>query len=248
METSEIARECATHGAYMAKLVHIGGRTMGGACPSCQREREAAEMARAATIQAEAERRRIEHLFNRAGIPPRFQKRSFDNYEVKAEGQERALRVSRNYVENWPSVAELGTCLIFSGQAGTGKTHLACAIANALIPKGVSSLFTTVSDAMRSIKRSYDPASTVSESEAIHAFVEPRLLILDEVGASKGSEHEMQLMFDIINKRYEHARPTIILTNLDPTALREHLGERVTDRLREGGGKLVTFTWASHRS
>lgn len=248
METSETTRECATHGEYVAKLVHIGGRSMGGSCPTCQREREAAEMARAALAQAEADRRRIEHLFNRAGIPPRFQKRSFDNYEAKGEGQERALRVSRTYVESWDSVAEQGTCLIFSGQPGTGKTHLACAIANALIGKGVASLFTTVSDAMRSIKRSYDASSTVSEGEAINAFVEPRLLILDEVGGSKGSEHEMQLMFDIINKRYEHARPTVILTNLDATALREHLGERVTDRLREGGGKLVTFTWASHRA
>lgn len=248
METSETTRQCDTHGEYVAKLVHIGGRAMGGACPTCQREREAAQAARAALAQAEADRRRIEHLFNRAGIPPRFQKRSFANYEFKNEGQERALRVSRNYADNWDTVAENGTCLIFSGQPGTGKTHLACAIANDLIAKGVASLFTTVSDAMRSIKRSYDVNSSVSESEAINAFVEPRLLILDEVGGSKGSEHEMQLMFDIINKRYEHARPTIILTNLDATALREHLGERVTDRLREGGGKLVTFTWASHRA
>lgn len=248
METSETTRECATHGEYVAKIMHIGERRIGGSCPICRQESDAAQAARAALDKAEAERRRIEHLFNRAGIPPRFQKRSFDNYEANGEGQERALRVSRTYVASWDSVAEQGTCLIFSGQPGTGKTHLACAIANALIGKGVASLFTTVADAMRSIKRSYDASSTVSEGEAINAFVEPRLLILDEVGGSKGSEHEMQLMFDIINKRYEHARPTVILTNLDATALREHLGERVTDRLREGGGKLVTFTWASHRA
>lgn len=247
MESSE-TRECPTHGTYAAKIVQIGQRTIVGSCPACRAAQEAADEARAKTIQTEADRRRIEQLFNRAGIPPRFQKRTFDNYEAKGEGQERALRVSRTYVESWASVSENGTCLIFSGQPGTGKTHLACAIANALIAKGVASLFTTVSDAMRSIKRSYDKDADVSENEAIHAFVEPRLLILDEVGGSKGSDHEMQLMFDIINKRYEHARPTVILTNLDATALREHLSERVTDRLREGGGKLVTFTWASHRA
>lgn len=248
METSEATRQCATHGEYVAKLIHMGERTLGGSCPSCQQDREAAEATRTALAKAEASRRRIEYLFNRAGIPPRFQKRNFENYEFKHEGQEHALRVSRNYVQVWDRMAEQGTCLIFSGSPGTGKTHLACAIANALIAQGVASLFTTVSDAMRSIKRSYDASSTVSEAEAIQAFVEPRLLILDEVGGSKGTDHELQLMFDIINKRYEHSRPTIILTNLDAPALREHLGERVTDRLREGGGKLVAFTWSSHRS
>lgn len=250
METSNTieSRQCERHGHYEAKIAHFAGLKLGGNCPKCQSEREAIDEAYRKRTQAEDERRRIEGLFKRAGIPPRFQNRSFENYVAADEGQKRALRVSQSYADGWKEVCELGTCLIFSGQPGTGKTHLACAIANALLAKGAATLFTTVSDAMRAIKSTYDPSSRTSESEALYAFVEPRLLILDEAGGSKGSEHEMQLMFDIINKRYENKRPTIILTNLDPTALRDHLGERVTDRLREGGGKLVTFTWASHRS
>lgn len=241
-------RTCTTHGQYQAKLINFAGKEMGGACQTCIAEREAKEVTHKALMQADAERRRIESLFLRAGIPPRFQSRSFANYEAANDGQKAALRKAMAYVEAWPEALERGTCLIFAGNAGTGKTHLACAIANALIARGASSLFTTVSDAMRAIKRSYDPSNSISEAQAIHAFVDPKLLIFDEVGGSKGTEHEMQLMFDIINKRYENSRPTIILTNLDPTALRDHLGVRVTDRLREGGGKLITFTWESHRA
>lgn len=249
MEVSEHRqdRECKQHGAYAARLIVFAGKELGGGCPTCMTERDAKEEAHRQRMQADAERRSIESLFQRSGIPPRFQQRTLANYVAQSDGQKAALRKAQAYVDGWTEVLDRGTCLIFAGNAGTGKTHLACAIANALIARSVSALFTTVSDAMRAIKRSYDPSSQVSEGQAINTFVYPKLLILDEVGGSKGTEHELQLMFDIINKRYENSRPTIILTNLDAVALREHLGERVTDRLREGGGKLIPFTWESHR-
>ena len=98
------------------------------------------------------------------------------------------------------------------------------------------------------MKRSYDRTSSGTEDDAIAELVKPRLLILDEVGADYGTEHSKTILFDIINKRYENIKPTIVLTNLDAAALREYFGERIVDRLREGGGKLVTFTWVSHRS
>ena len=247
----DIARvdgQCDLHGPFEANAMIFGGKTLGGACPVCLAERDAKDQERQRAMQSDLERRRIEGLFQRAGIPVRFQSRTFDNYQVNNDGQERALRKARAYADGWQQSVTAGTSLIFSGNAGTGKTHLACAIANQLIAQGVSAVFTTVSDAMRAIKRTYDADSQMTELQAIQAFVDPGLLILDEVGANRGTEYEVQLVFDIINKRYENCRPTIILTNLDPQALRDCLGERVVDRLREGGGKLVAFTWESFRA
>jgi DNA replication protein DnaC len=241
-------RVCTTHGEYEAMLYTIGDRVMGGQCQACAKHKEQQAQERQRVVQSDQERRRIEGLFQRAGIPLRFQSRTFDSYQANNEGQAKALRKARSYADNWRENVAAGTSLIFSGNAGTGKTHLACAIANELMGQGVSSVFTTVSDAMRAIKRTYDAGSQMTEVQAIQAFVDPGLLILDEVGANRGTEYEVQLVFDIINKRYENCRPTIILTNLDPQALRECLGERVVDRLREGGGKLVAFTWDSFRA
>ena len=250
METSNrtTERACAKHGAYQAKIVEIMGRTIASHCPACAADEKAYQESREKRDSEEAKSRRIEALFKRAGIPLRFQAKSFENYQAEGEGPERALRIAKGYADKWKEVCERGTCLIFAGAAGTGKTHLACAIANAIMAQGSSALFTTVSDALRSIKRAYDKDAGVSETDAIGELVSPALLILDEVGMDYGTDHSKTLLFDVINKRYENIRPTIILTNLDAAALRDYFGDRIVDRLREGGGKLVTFSWGSHRA
>lgn len=240
-------KTCAKHGTYEARTANILGRVITGRCPACTAEEEAREAERAKRDAAAKANARIESLLSRSGIPPRFQSRDFDNYLAEEEGQQRALRVARAYADEWDTMRKRGTCLIFSGEAGTGKTHLACAIANAVIRRGSAALFMTVSDAMRAIKRSYDRDQGVSESDAIAALVEPHLLILDEVGMDYGTEHSKALLFDLMNKRYEQLRSTIVLTNLDAAALREYFGERIMDRLREGGGKFLPFKWESHR-
>lgn len=239
---------CPVHGEFERKMIMVLGRLIRLDCPHCLADAEKLELERAKRERTDAQNRKVQAMFQRSGIPMRFQKRSFENYEAKEAGQEKALRVANAYADDWAGVMERGTCLIFSGNAGTGKTHLACAIANAVMGKGYSALYTTVSDALRSIKRAYDKDSNISESEAIAALAEPRLLILDEVGGDAGTEHTKIMLFDVMNKRYENMRPTIVLTNLDAPALRDYFGDRITDRLREGGGKMIAFTWNSHRS
>jgi len=240
-------RQCAAHGEYMARVILVAGRTIISPCPSCNTEQQAKEAERNRREQELSNRRRIEMLTQRADIPPRFKDCSFDNYTTKTDGQAKALHTARAYAEDWPQRLSKGTCLIFSGKPGTGKTHLACAIASSVLAAGHSALFITVSDAMRSIKRAYDKTADISEGEAIKALVEPRLLVLDECGMDYGTDHSKTLIFDMLNKRYEQVRPTIILTNLDAPALREYLGDRIVDRLRDGGGKFIPFDWKSER-
>lgn len=241
-------RQCPTHGSYTAKVLEIAGRPITQGCPACAAAEAERKTAAAQRVQAEAAQRRVEMLRKASGIPPRFADRTLQGYRAETAEQQKALRVATAYVEQWPQMRDRGASLIFSGRPGTGKTHLACAIASAVIDTGHSALFTTVLDAMRSIKRSYDRDAGISETDAVMELVKPSLLVLDEVGADLGTDHSKVLLFDLMNKRYEHMRPTIILTNLDAAALREYCGDRIMDRLREGGGRLVTFTWDSHRS
>ncbi len=56
------------------------------------------------------------------------------------------------------------------------------------------------------------------------------------------------ILFEVINTRYESMKPTIIISNLALNELAGFIGERVIDRMNDGGGCTLTFTWGSYRS
>ncbi len=73
------------------------------------------------------------------------------------------------------------------------------------------------------------------------------LLILDEVGAQLGTDWERLMLFKIVNERYKAQLPTIIVSNIDASGLADYLGERIVDRMREGGGMTLVLDWPSYR-
>ncbi len=241
-------RTCSAHGPYVARLIETDGRRVGNTrCPECSKELEErrkkqAEEQRLRQIEASRVARH-----ERSKIPFRFKTRRFDNYIVDNDAQAKALNICKSYAESWERVKQDGAGLIFSGKAGAGKTHLACSIAHEVINQGANVQFSTVAEVMRQIKSSFAKDAETTEQQEIDHFSNIQLLILDEVGMDYGTDFNKALIFEILNNRYENVLPTILLTNLDAKALTEYLGERLVDRMREGGGRLVSFTWESHR-
>ncbi|WP_255474797.1 ATP-binding protein [Pusillimonas sp. ANT_WB101] len=186
-------------------------------------------------------------VFSRAAIPPRFADRRLATFEPHCAGAELALRQAQNYADKFTEVLKLGQSLIFVGDVGSGKTHLASGIAHSIMGQGYTALFSSVIAAVRSVKETYRKDSNITESAAILRLIEPDLLVLDEVGLQFGTDAEKLILFEIINGRYEHMRPSILISNLAMKSLDEYLGARVVDRLREGGGKQIIFDWESYR-
>lgn len=116
-----------------------------------------------------------------------------------------------------------------------------------LLRKGATVYYSTVQRAMRRIKDTWNRDSAELEGDAIRAMTGPDLLILDEIGVQFGSDTEKNLTFDLLNERYERLKPTLLLSNLAKEDVARFLGERVMDRLREDGGRVITFDWESHR-
>ena len=194
----------------------------------------------------EREQRRWMVKIKTALIPERFKDRTLDSYIAKTSDQKTALAFAKEYAENFDQVMKTGRSAIFVGKVGTGKTHLAVGIALSIMEQQRSPLFTTVQRLVRRVKDSWRTKEE-TESEVIEAFASPDLLILDEIGVQFGSEFEKQILFDVLNERYEKLKPSILLSNIPREQLGEYLGERVTDRLRENGGKMIPFDWDSHR-
>lgn len=175
--------------------------------------------------------------------------RTFQNFCTENVDQEKILNICKSYTENLESVCENGTSLIFAGNSGTGKTHLACAIINFFIDNAKSACYTTVLRMIRRLKASWDRgSSTEVEGDVLKALLEPVLLVIDEVGVQYGSEAEKILFFEVINQRYENIKPTILISNENEQNLRRYIGDRVFDRMLEGGGMVLTFNWGSMRS
>jgi len=179
----------------------------------------------------------------------RFQVSTFGNFRAINSGQQQALKAATEYAADFSEGVKTGRCLAFVGKPGTGKTHLAAAIIREVLAAGHSAAFTTVGDYVREIKDYCwgNRKDQLRESEVIAKYCRPHLLVLDEVGVQFGSNAEEILIFTLINKRYEDLRPTLVISNEEEEGLEKYLGERVFDRLKDGGGQIIPFEWDSVR-
>ena len=242
----ERPKECPDHGAYASSGVrYLGTREVWTPCPDCQEASLAAKRHAEAQEQAERARAHLEVMLGQAAIPKRFTARSLDNFNAATPEQTHALSVARAYAANFAAHAERGDSLVFSGLPGTGKSHLATAIQQEIMPRHCS-LYATCGDLIRAVRATWGRDSERSEVDVLGEFGAVELLVIDEVGVMGGTDNEKALIFEILDRRYRDLRPTILLTNLAKDGFRAYVGDRVFDRLTETA-RWVSFDWASYR-
>lgn len=158
-----------------------------------------------------AYQRKIEHLFKQSNISKRGLKRTFENYEIN-ENNRKVFIMAKRYVDSWEKYKEQGTGIIFIGRYGTGKTHLAFAIANSLLIQGIPVIYETFINLMEKLKESYNK-NELNYYDIMKLYCECDLLIIDDLGKERLSEWVLEKLFQIINTRYENMLPIIITTN-----------------------------------
>jgi DNA replication protein DnaC len=134
------------------------------------------------------------------------------------------------------------------GNTGTGKTHLAVSILKHVLTAGSSGCYATVQGALRQVKDTWGREESARHGDVMRRFTKPDLLVLDEVGVQFGTDAERIILFDMLNERYNHMLPTLLISNLPKQDVAQFLGDRIVDRMRENGGKLIVFGWDSYRS
>jgi DNA replication protein DnaC len=223
---------CEEHGQYPLNMLHEGVECLHPDwCPACHRQAV------------------VTDLLAGCNIPRRFAKATFDNYVCDLLdpdlllAQRHVLSRSRDYVENFKSYRESGRGLIFCGNPGTGKNHLATAIAKGILAMGFTVLRIKAAEYLDAFW-----SQDFGERDVwIRKLSEVDLLILDELGRSSDSKAARDAFFRLIDARSEYQSPTLLATNLDKSGLIEVLGEAAYDRLRQGGTKRYTLRWHSYR-
>ena len=211
-----------------------------------KKEKELAE-------EQELRKQKIESILGKSGIKKRYLSRTIDSFSVTAENK-KSFEVATDYIKNFREYFTQGKGLYLEGPCGTGKTHLAIAIALAIINTGVPVICKTSIDILGDIKRCYERNSEVTEEEVLEAYKTVDLLIIDDLGKEQVTEWSVPVLYSILNERYEALLPTIITTNYNTTALAEKLSAKgdaetataIISRFVESS-KRVTMSWADYR-
>jgi len=120
-------------------------------------------------------------------------------------------KINRLQVQNLFRLDFIATCtnVVMIGNVGLGKTHLSIALGHAACTSGHSVLFTTAIDIINTLASAQSAGQLKRE---IRRYVNPAVLIVDELGYLPVDKHGADLLFQIISGRYERA-PTVINTN-----------------------------------
>lgn len=212
-------------------------------CPACLIEKLTQLEKAEAEQEKQRKRYKIQTLMDNLNLPERFADITLDNYEPVNPDAARCLKLCHAYATHWSERLKRGGGLVMCGKPSTGKNHLALSIAKHVINEHQSSaLFTTALRITRAFKSTWSKSAECSESEVIKRYTQPDLLIIDEVGVQFGNEAEKLILFEVINTRYESMKPTILISNLALDELAGFIGERVIDRMNDGGGCTLAFT------
>lgn len=166
-----------------------------------------------------------------------------------------------NYVQALATVNSGGIVVMY-GAHGTGKTRMAWEVAKKCSPKdaqysvgGVGwttskrdrpAIYTTAVGLFLEIRDTFSKDSESSEMQVVRKHADAGLLVIDEMQERGETEFEDRKLTSIIDSRYAHERPTILITNHTREKLAASLSQAVLDRIRENGCGL-NFNWTSYR-
>lgn len=192
----------------------------------CERERyEAQEKARREQdFQIRMERLRRDGITDPAYLKYTFDQDDRRNPEVSD--------VCLKYVQNWDSMKADNIGILFYGDVGTGKSFLACCIANALLGRLVSVSVTNFPRILNTLQGSFDD----ERQKRIDRLQRYSLLVIDDLGVERDTAFSVEQVYNVIDTRARSGKPLIVTTNLSMKDLQSPPSlahSRIYDRVLE---------------
>jgi DNA replication protein DnaC len=172
----------------------------------------------------------VAHLGSLSGLPADTQGR----HRFKTFIASQQLTEVFKYAQDFVAGNVKHPFLTITGQPGTGKTHLAVAIAwEWLESRRGTAAYWQVETLLDALRSGYEHKQGENGCEAysiLHFVKNCTLLVLDDLGAEKGTEWSAAKLDEVIDHRYINRLATVVTLNVQP----EILPPRLTDRLYEG--------------
>lgn len=228
---------------HYTELRNIGGEFV---CVKCLAESSKNSVGKMALMREKQDIAIFKAKISASGIPHRFINSSFENFIPPNSRAAKLPILLKQYCENFEEQRLSRPGLVFIGLQGRGKTHLACAMALHLVNKFCVK-YVSLPELTRRTRATYVRDAQEKLSNIIHEMVSADFLIMDEIDLHGASDSDYQVLYDIVNGRYEQGdRPTLVISNRDLERLRADLDDRIISRLL-GGAPAINFEWESHR-
>ena len=147
----------------------------------------------------------IQRIIKRAHFP---QEKSFKTFDFNFQPS-----INQQQIIGFQDLAfmEKNENLVFIGSPGVGKTHLAISVGIEACQQGKRTLFINCHELLLRLNAAYDKGTL---DRCIRRYARYDLLIIDEIGYLPINHDEANLLFQLINARYEY-HSTIITSNSD---------------------------------
>lgn len=175
---------------------------------------------------------RDRELFEKSGINFKDIDKSFTTFETWNEDIKLMKDIATSYYFKFSeNRGERSNSIMFCGAPGSGKTHLALALANNLInKKNVSVVYMSYRDVITKLKQNMVNESIYTSE--LEKYKNAEVLLIDDLFKGKISETDINIIFEIINYRYLKYAPIIISTEMFTNRLLE-VDEAIGSRLIE---------------
>jgi len=188
--------------------------------------------------------RRNVKLYNISGVPSKYSHvlqvdAGLDPKRMNTALQKALKYAKQEFVKKYPTKDGF----LLMGPSGLGKTHLAVGTISELTLKhGVKCMFKDFFYLLSELKQAY--SSGTPENDVILPLVEADVLVIDELGKGRSNEWELNILDQLISKRYNASKKTLITTNYvtydiakeigdKHEILEVRVGERIASRLYE---------------
>jgi len=189
--------------------------------------------------RAEIARRRAEGLCSASGIPAEALRRwTFKSFEPEGcqvpagAAKSRVVAGMRTVKAECMAYArEPKGWRVLMGAYGSGKTHLAYAIAGSCQARGVAAFAATAPDMLDMLRASYRSNEFAKRLDELRNV---GLLVIDDLATEKGTPWVVEKLYQIVNHRYAANLPLIVTTNLNVREAPPQIDGRILSRLLEG--------------
>ena len=145
----------------------------------------------------------------------------------------------KNYCIASSKVLENGIGIYLFGNKGTGKSRITACMANELMNKYYTVLYTNFSEISKQIRETFNKSGE-SESDFLERLNSIDFLFIDDFGTEIVTKNGQDIwlqekVFEVINKRYNNNKPIIFTSNysLEQLIKERGIADKTVDRIME---------------